>query len=276
MKRKTGVVIIICVLVLCAAGVAFYIGKGKKPYRNLSSSQIVSATVRLIPPDKTIQIPGIEELVAYLKDVVIYKKDNSYTECDGQGVIFTLTMSDGTQTQIMAYNPFLVIDGVGYRIKYEPCEALNSYANRLLNDENANIIMEEPPVLAVISDNTCFDALTGSYSWQKRNADGTTTSFDADSAHPLNREELLFIKFESTEQVAVLDFPKRPDRILSVKCWSDENLGDLDAESENVDIDGNEIMLKPGGYIYEIKAEWDADNGYGGIAYYSFYVDYSQ
>ena len=31
-----------------------------------------------------------------------------------------------------------------------------------------------------------------------------------------------------------------------------------------------------GGHIYEIKAEWDADNGYGGIAYYSFYADYNQ
>lgn len=93
-----------------------------------------------------------KELVEYLKDVVIYKKDNSYTEYAGQGVTFTLTMSDGTQTQIMAYNPFLVIDGVGYRTKYEPCEALNNYANRLLDDENANIILEEPPASAIIQD----------------------------------------------------------------------------------------------------------------------------
>ena len=34
---------------------------------------------------------------------------------------------DGTQTDIMAYNPFIVIDGIGYKTKYEPCEALNSY-----------------------------------------------------------------------------------------------------------------------------------------------------
>lgn len=93
-----------------------------------------------------------KELVEYLKDVVIYKKDNSYTEYAGQGVTFTLTMSDGTQTQIMAYNPFLVIDGVGCRTKYEPCEALNNYANRLLDDENANIILEEPPASAIIQD----------------------------------------------------------------------------------------------------------------------------
>lgn len=62
---------------------------------------------------------------------------------------------------------------------------------------------------------------------------------------------------------------------MSLPCWSDENPGNLDAESENVDIDGNEIMLKPGEHIHEIKDERDADNGYGDTAYYSFYADYN-
>jgi hypothetical protein len=33
-----------------------------------------------------------------IRDVVIYNEDNSYTEYNGQGVIFTLTMTDGTIT----------------------------------------------------------------------------------------------------------------------------------------------------------------------------------
>ena len=74
-------------------------------------------------------------------DVVIYNKDNSFTEYSGQGVIFTLTMADGTQTEIMAYNPFLVIDGVGYKTKYEPCQALNRYANRLLNTAMTSFLL---------------------------------------------------------------------------------------------------------------------------------------
>ena len=274
MKRKTGAVLITCALILCVSVTALLIGRGKKPYKNLDASQIISATVWLTPLDKRIQIAEIEELAEYLKDVVIYKKDNSYTEYAGQGVTFTLTMSDGTQTQIMAYNPFLVIDGIGYKTKYEPCEALNSYANRLLNEGNANIILEETPALAVISDNISIGALLGSYSWQKINGDGTATLFNADNAHPLDCRDL-FLKFETTEQVAALNFTERPDRI-SVQCWSDEYWGITDANSESVDIDGNEITLKLGGYIYEIKAEWDADNGYGGTAYYSFYADCSQ
>ena len=159
MKKKALIVISACILLIGVPIIVSTVAGGKNIFKDLESSKIVSATVRLIPPDKTIQIMDMETLTEYLNDVVIYHKDNSYTEYCGQAVIFTLILSDGTQTEIMAYNPFLVIDGVGYKTKYEPCEALNAYANRLLNDENAAIILEEPPQLTVISDETALDAL---------------------------------------------------------------------------------------------------------------------
>ena len=136
--------------------IVFAVISGRKPYKNLDTSQIVSAVVRLTPPGETIQITEMTELVNLLKDVVIYNEDNSYTEYCGQGVIFTLTMADGTQTSIMAYNPFLVIDGVGYKTKYEPCEALNQYANMLLEQtetlsfaDNAQVTTFQATVIEV-------------------------------------------------------------------------------------------------------------------------------
>ncbi len=120
------------ILLAAAVVIGFAVFDGKKPYKDLDATQIASVTVHLTPPDATVQIVDIEEFVAYLKDVVIYNQDNSYTEYNGQGVTFTLTMTDGTQINIMAYNPFLVIDGVGYKTKYGPCEALSNYANMLL------------------------------------------------------------------------------------------------------------------------------------------------
>ncbi len=171
MKKKALVVILTCILFIGIIIIVSYAVGGKKPFKDLEPSEIVSATVRLTPPDTTIQIEEIEELTGYLNDVVIYNEDNSYTEYSGQGVIFTLKLSDGTQTEVMGYNPFFVIDGVGYKTKYEPCQALSAYANRLLNDENANIILEAPPRLTVISDETAFDTLLGAYVWQKRNSD---------------------------------------------------------------------------------------------------------
>lgn len=132
MRKKTIIISLICILSAVSIMIIFTIVSGRKPYKNLKAAQIVSATVQLSPPYKTIQITEIKELTDLLNDVVIYMKDDSYTEYDGQGVTYTLVMTDGTQTSIMAYNPFLVIDGVGYRTKYEPCEALNHYANMLL------------------------------------------------------------------------------------------------------------------------------------------------
>ena len=132
MRKRTIIISLICIWSAAIIMIIFSVVSGRKPYKDLEAVQIVSATVQLSPPDKTIQITEIKEFVDLLKDVVIYNKDHSYTEYSGQGITFTLVMTDGTQTSIMEYNPFLVIDGVGYKAKYEPCEALNHYANILL------------------------------------------------------------------------------------------------------------------------------------------------
>lgn len=270
-KQKMIILSAACILVLGIVAAAFAVGSGKKPYKDLDASGIMSAKVRLSPPDKTIQITDINRLAEYLRDVVIYHEDNSYTESAGQGVTFMLTMTDGTQTEIMAYNPFLVIDGVGYQTEYAPCEALDNYANGLLNAKDANIILEEPPALAVVSDQTSVGALSGSYSWQKTNPDGTVTAMQADSAHPLDCKDS-FTLLETSEMTARLQFTQRPDTILFVRCWSDAHWADTGADSEDVTVNGTVIDLKPGSYIYEVGAEWDTANGYGGTAYYSFYI----
>lgn len=132
MRKRTITISLICILSATIIMIVVAAAGGRKPYKNLEAVQIISAAVQLSPPDITIEITEIKELVDLLKDVVVYNEDNSYTEYSGQGVTFTLVMADGTQTSIMAYNPFLVIDGIGYKTKYEPCEALNHYANMLL------------------------------------------------------------------------------------------------------------------------------------------------
>lgn len=56
MKRKRLMIVIGFFVIL---GIAVLIVSGRKPYKNLEASDIVSATVHLIPPDKTIQITDI-------------------------------------------------------------------------------------------------------------------------------------------------------------------------------------------------------------------------
>lgn len=126
----------------CILGLAGCSGAGTKPYQDLTAADIASATVFLQPPDQTLQVEDTDRLAALLQDVVIYEEDNSYTEYTGQAVTFQLTMSDGTQTDVTAYSPFLIIDGTGYRTEHDPCEALNRYANELLDSGDSAVVLE--------------------------------------------------------------------------------------------------------------------------------------
>ena len=133
MKHKK--FLLIALICLIGIGISFLLFSAHRPFKDLEAADITSASVRLSPPDTTIQIVETEELVSYLNEVVIYNKDNSYTEYAGQAVIFTLSLADGSQVEIIAYNPFIIIDDIGYKCKYEPCEALNHYANELMTRE---------------------------------------------------------------------------------------------------------------------------------------------
>lgn len=130
MKNKKYAVIVTVIILLVLAAVMM----GKRPFRSLQAEQIASMTVTLTPPDVTIELEPeqIQQAAMLISQIVTYQKDQSYTDYAGQGVIFTITMTDGTKRSIMGYNPFVVIDGVGYRTKQEPCEQLNRFANELL------------------------------------------------------------------------------------------------------------------------------------------------
>ena len=107
MKHKK--FLLIALICLIGIGISFLLFSAHRPFKDLEAADITSASVRLSPPDTTIQIVETEELVSYLNEVVIYNKDNSYTEYAGQGAIFTLSLADGSQVEITAFNPFIII-----------------------------------------------------------------------------------------------------------------------------------------------------------------------
>ena len=124
-----------CLLLILAAAAALVKAKGRKPFHDLEASDISAASVELTPPGATVQITELEELTGYLNDIIVYEKDSSYSDYSGQSVIIRLLMKDGSEREIVEYSPFAVIDGTGYQAKYEPLEALNRYANDLLEEE---------------------------------------------------------------------------------------------------------------------------------------------
>ena len=137
MKKKV-LIAALCVVVLSGGILAKLYLIGSKPLRDLTVEEVTTAAVELYPPDATLELTQeeIEKLIPILNRVVTYQRDDSYQEYDGQAVIFTLTRTDGTQLRVQAYNPFIVIDGEGYRTKYGPCEDLNQLGNDLLRKSN--------------------------------------------------------------------------------------------------------------------------------------------
>ncbi len=130
MKRKWLYGIAGLALILCAVALPLLLPS--RPFRSLTAGELRSASVELLPPGQVLEIADTEELARLLQEVVVYRQDDSYDSYSAQAVIFTLQLTDGSQVEVTAYNPFLVIDGVGYRTKYGPCEALSRFANRLL------------------------------------------------------------------------------------------------------------------------------------------------
>ena len=133
-KKKLWTVVAAAALL---AGIAIAVfAAGRKPFRALDADEVAVARVRLIPPDVTLELDRDEilELVELLHEVRVTRRDDSYSEYDGQGVIFTLTLRDGVAVEAIAYAPFFVIDGEGYRTAYTPCAALNAFGNRLLRE----------------------------------------------------------------------------------------------------------------------------------------------
>lgn len=63
--------------------------------------------------------------------MIVYRQDNSYADYAGQTVRVTLTLQDGSTIEVVECNPFLVIDGVGFKAKEESCTQLQAFANQL-------------------------------------------------------------------------------------------------------------------------------------------------
>ena len=131
------IVVILAGLALAAWLLIWYaFFRGNRPFAGLEGSDLRAASVRLSPPDVTFTLTAAEreELAGLLQKAVTRRRDDSWREYAGQGVIYTLEFADGTTHTVTAFSPFLVVDGVGYRTEHDPCEALNRFGNRILTE----------------------------------------------------------------------------------------------------------------------------------------------
>ena len=131
---------------------------------------------------------------------------------------------------------------------------------------------KEPPVLKILdSTSDGIEANKGTYTWTYDNGDGTQSGVCADSSHPLEWQEFL-IPMTTADDTVELNFAVQPQK-FTIRCWSDEYWGQVDAKEESVTMSGNTLKLKDGGYIYEVVAKWTGENLTAeGTAHYGFYI----
>lgn len=151
--------------------------------------------------------------------------------------------------------------------------------------------LQEPPILTVFCRETSVEALRGTTSWWYENGDGTQTGVNWDGMHPLQAVgyvPALYLLPSSYSRIdpyaACLRFKAAPD-VVTVRCWSGDSWGQMDDPGEDIPVEAMEadpedgqpgeefaIQLKEGSHIYEVTAQWNRSEQYGGTARYSFYT----
>lgn len=140
----------------------------------------------------------------------------------------------------------------------------------------AEEVLTEPPALMVRCGEVVVEALRGSTSWSYDNGDGTWTSFEADSLHPLDeasRELMPRQVFPDSIETreARLELDPVPDTV-TVCCWSNTLWGDTGAPAQEIKVEDLAVSLQKEGCIYEVTAHWTSPESWGGTASYSFYA----
>ena len=140
------------------------------------------------------------------------------------------------------------------------------------NDGPSKPLSKEPPVLQILDSNGGgIEANKGTYSWMYDNGDGTMSGICADSSHPLEWKEFL-VPLATDYETVTLHFDVPPQELI-IRCWSDDHWGQVNAKAKTATLDGWDLELKKGGYIYEVIATWTGENlAAEGTAYYGFYV----
>ncbi len=212
--------------------------------------------------------------------------------------LYTITLSLRYQgnLQLRGYaadgsNTELYYDGKTFRITDA---AFRSYVREVCERDTLETASAEapepfddswlrPPALSLLGREP-VTAYAGTYVWNAKK-DGHAGQISANSVHPLamepgeelpvlNRPKYDTISSSKPEQV-FLSFEREPDSVRIFR-WSDDYWKSGLARAETVRVISPYLTLfgfdlSPGGYVYEVIADWqEAEAGYGMVCYYFY------
>lgn len=134
MKNGKKLLIVAVIILAIASGWLLF---SARPFETINVDDIEEIKVYAIPPDEEVVLSEgeVESVVPLLQNLKTSKPGYKIFAIGmgGQTVRFTVQKSDGSTTEISNVgNVLIIIDGKSYQADYESAEALNEFANKVL------------------------------------------------------------------------------------------------------------------------------------------------
>lgn len=136
MKKKSILVTIALIILIIAFFIINHYKLDEKPFENLGVGEVKEITLNVTPSGKSMVITEtntIKKFTDILNNIEIYEKDDSWKKYFGGFNEITVSMVNGENIKIVEFNPFLIINDVGYKTNYDVCEKLDELINNIID-----------------------------------------------------------------------------------------------------------------------------------------------
>lgn len=135
MKKSKRLPITIVLVLALTTGVLSYFLYTDRPFETITVNDIQEVKVYAIPPEAEVVLSEaeVERVIPLLQNMKISKPGYKVFALGGQTVRITVQKTDGSIIEISNVgNVQIIIDGRSYRAEYESAEAINNFANKVL------------------------------------------------------------------------------------------------------------------------------------------------
>lgn len=135
MKKGKKLLIIAVVILAIASAILGWLLYSARPFETIGVNEIEEIKVYAIPPEEEVVLSEaeIDRVVPLLQNLKISKPGYKAFAMGGQTVKLTVQKTDGTAIEISNIgNVLIIIDGKSYQADYESAEAINNFANKVL------------------------------------------------------------------------------------------------------------------------------------------------
>ena len=135
MKKSKKLMIIGVVILAIVSAIFGWLLCSDRPFETITANEIEEIKVYAIPPDAEVVLSEaeVERVIPLLQNLKVSKPGYKVFALSGQTIKITIKETDGTIIEISNVgNVQIIIDGRSYRADYESAEAINNFANKVL------------------------------------------------------------------------------------------------------------------------------------------------